>query len=107
MNTRQKFIASCSNPYYENFATREEVKEAKQLAKGKYWHESGDAHYCSFSPGGIRRFFAYDGTFHNNSELQNNVYGFLNKLRQSKAKRCAKLWSIGFCKEAKLLENLE
>ena len=106
MTKKQKFIAGCSNPYYDNFATKKEVKKAKQLARGKYWHELEYAQYCSFSPGGLRRFFCYDGFFSSDAKLQNDVYSFRNKLSRLKAKKCAELWAAGFCKEAKLLENL-
>ena len=85
MNNRQKFIASCCNPYYGNFATREEVKEAKQLARGKYWNDDEMYQYVAFSPGGKRYFFAYDD--YDNSK--------------SIAKKSASLWAKGKCAKAK------
>jgi hypothetical protein len=70
MNKRQKFIASCANPYYGGFATKEEVKKAKLLARGKYWIEdlqfgcpqNEEDHNCffAFSPTGRRYYFEFD-----------------------------------------------
>ena len=84
MTNRQKFIASCSNPYYENFATREEVKEAKQLARGKYWNDDEMYQYVAFSPGGKRYFFDYDD--YDNSK--------------SISKKSALLWTKAQCAKA-------
>lgn len=103
MTKRQKYIASCLNPYYKNFATREEVKEAKYLARGKYWHEKDDGKYCSFSPGGLREYFYYGEINCGDADLQNNVYNFTNKIKRLIAKRSAELWSVGLCKCARFL----
>lgn len=105
MTKRQKYIASCSNPYYANYATAEEVRAAKKLARGKFWFDKDFGHYCSFSPGGLRHFFGYGETNHKDSGLQNNVFDFLNKIKKLKAKRAAELWAAGFCKHALLIQD--
>ena len=87
MTNRQKFIAGCINPYNPysgKFATKVEVKQAKQLAKGKYWHDVDNMQYVAFSPGGKRNYFEYD-------ESDNT---------KSIAKKSAALWSKARCSEA-------
>lgn len=60
MTKRQKYIASCGNPYYNGFATKNEVKLAKRLARGKYWYDVDYEEYVSFSPKGYRKYFPCD-----------------------------------------------
>lgn len=88
MNSRQRFIASCINPYYNNFASREEVQLARKLARGRYWNESNHGSYCSYTPCGIRTFFHYD----DNIKLI--------------AKKAARLWAKGKCEESRTVYAL-
>ena len=85
MNKRQKYIAACVNPFFQNFATREEVEIAKDLAKGRYWDEPDYCTYCSFSPKGKRTFYEYS----DDSKLI--------------AKKSAALWAKGECDKANKL----
>ena len=87
MTRRQKFIAGCINPHYGKFATREEVKIAKRLAKQKYWIEDDYSQYVSYSPTGLRMFFEYD-----------------DKIK-SIARKAARLWANGKYKESKSIYN--
>lgn len=89
MNNRQRFIAGCINPYYENFASKEEVRLAKQLARGRYWNDPEYSQYCAYSTTGKRMFFEYDDSI---------------KLQSRKA---ARLWSKGKYKEAQVVYNTD
>ena len=60
LNNRQKFIASCCDPYYNKFATKAEVKAAKKLARGHYWYDANFEEYVAFSPTGIRSYFIHE-----------------------------------------------
>ena len=105
MTKKQKLIASCQNPYYKNLATKEEVKTAKKLARGTYWYDADEAEYCSFSPGGLRKYFSHGSTHVSDVCLQTNVFNFLNETQRKLAKRGAALWAAGYCKEAKIIDG--
>lgn len=108
MNKRQKFIASCGNPYYDKFATREEVKEARLLARGRYWleylqfncpeSEEDFITFCAYSPTGKRSFFDF-GMRHPCSQTQLASW-------KKEAGRCARLWCKGKYKEAEKLDYM-
>jgi len=102
MNKKQRFIASCSNPYFNNFASKKEVKLAKKLARGKYWieylqfgrpkSEEDFENFCAYSPSGKRYFFCF-----------NWFSGANNKQRlrwKKEARKAARLWCKGKYKEA-------
>ena len=102
MSKREKFIASCCNPYYGGLASREEVKQAKFLARGKYWVEDlqfgcsakDEDHdtFCAYSPSGKRYFFHFDWF----SPATNK-----QKIRWKKEARAAAIhWCSGHYKQA-------
>lgn len=101
MNKKQRYIAACVNPYYNRFASKSEVKEAKLLARGKYWLEdsqfgcSGEEDYdtfCAYSPTGKRYYFCFDWYYPATKKQQDR---WKKEVRQA-----ARLWSKGKCKEA-------
>jgi len=87
LNKRQKFIASCCNPYYNKFATKVEVKAAKKLARGHYWYDADYEEYASFSPTGMKKFFTI------------NIYSWAPWNRKKKwkelARKAAREWAKG------------
>lgn len=85
LTNRQKFIASACLPTYGGFSTWDEVREAKLLARGKYWNDEAYAEFISFSPNGEREYFGYD------DEWKFDV------------KKCARLWAKGKKKVAREL----
>lgn len=101
MTSKQKLIASCLNPYYDNYATKKEVKIAKRLACGRFWYDTENYEYCAFSPGGKRYFFTHSsmGISENDPKLRPSE-SLANKLWRQQSKECAKLWANGKCKEA-------
>lgn len=67
LSIKQKRIASYLLPKYGGFASDKEIKQAKELAKGKFWlypdYQDGEPvyeEYVAFSPKGVRKFFEYD-----------------------------------------------
>lgn len=97
MTKRQKHIVSCINPYYNGFATKNEVKKFKRIARGKYWYDSDNYEYVSISPGGKRNYFQW--------EWYGSAKPKLKKRWKSIAKQCAILWSKGKCAKAVKLTN--
>ncbi len=97
MNKREKHIASCMKPTFGAFATLEEIKKVKRLARGHYWYDSDWEEYVSFSPNGRRKFFT---TY---------WYSFaswqLKRKWKSLAKLAAKNWARGNYKKARELEK--
>jgi len=63
LTTRQKYLASCVNPYYKGFSTPKEVREAKELAKGKFWYDSDNMEYWAVSLTGRRYGFGHNFIF--------------------------------------------
>lgn len=99
LTKRQKFIAAATMPTYGGFATRKEVKEAKELARGHYWDEGEDySQLCAYSLSGRREYFEYEW-FSWGTKKQ--------KIRWKKeARKAAKLWTQNKYKEAKDICNM-
>lgn len=107
MSKRQKFIASCCNPYYVGFASKEEVIKAKLLARGKYWledlqygcpaDEEDHDTFCAYSLTGKRYFFTFDWFSWGTTK---------QKVRWKKeARQAASLWCKGQYKKAIQIYN--
>jgi len=98
LSKRQKFIASCIDPYYNKFATKAEVKVAKKLACGHYWYLPDFGEYVSFSPAGIRNFFVHE------------LYSWAPWNRKKKwkelARKSAREWAKGKYSNARDTEKL-
>jgi hypothetical protein len=107
MNKRQKFIASCCNPYYDGFATKTEVKKAKLLARGKFWledlqfgcpaDEEDHDTFCAYSSSGKRYYFCFDW-FSWGTKKQKARW-------KREAQQAARLWCKGKYKEALYIYN--
>lgn len=108
MTKKQRFIADCCNPYYGKFATKKEVKQAKLLARGKYWivylnfgtnQSSEDFNmFCAYSKTGKRRYFEFDWYLPKHSK------NFKKKIK-SKMRKVCRLWCNCKYKEALKLEE--
>lgn len=83
MNKRQKFIASCTNPYFGNYSTKTEVKLAKKLARGKYWNDEDFGIYVSFSPSGEQEDFHYDDSSKNIAKKAARLWAKVNVKNQN------------------------
>lgn len=108
MSKRQRFIASCARPLFGGFSTREEVKQVKLMARGKYWVEdlnfgsSPDSEdhdtFCAYSPTGRRVFFHFE--WYSGASKKQRV-----KWKKS-ARQASRLWCKGLYKEAiKVYDN--
>lgn len=93
MNKRQKAIATNRHPLCreKDFASREEVKSVKLLARRHQWHESDSNQFVAYSPSGRRRFFRY--------------HPYDNELAKKLAQKAARLWAKGQYKRAKEVEH--
>jgi len=98
LSSRQKFIAAASNPTYKGFASREEVKEAKMLARGHYWDEREFEQFCAYSPSGKREFFEYVW-FSWGTKAQ-------HKRWKNEARLVARLWTKGRYGECQRMVDL-
>lgn len=100
MNKRQRYIASCALPSY--CFSKQEIKEAKLLARGKYWLEdlqfgcpaSEEDHdtFCAYSPTGKKYYFCFDWFSWSTKKQQDRW--------KKEARVAARLWCKGKYKEA-------
>jgi hypothetical protein len=98
LTKRQKFIAAAAVPTYGGFASRQEVRETKLLARGHYWDEGEDyTQYCAYSPTGRREYFAYDW-FSWGTNKQKARW-------KQRAKQAAKLWAQGKYECARIVHD--
>lgn len=104
-NNRAKLIASAGDPLYGGFATRDEVRRAKLLARGRYWDntwsqdgEKDFTEFVSFGPNGRRRFFEYDW-FNPSTKKQKERW-------KKEVRSAARLWAAGKYDEADSLYDL-
>lgn len=86
MTKRNKLIAASMFPNIEHNASGEEIREAKLLARGKYWRLD-DCSFVAFSPSGRRQYFDCDPVF---------AKGLV---------KFARLWAKGKTREANKLYN--
>lgn len=101
LTSREKIVASCSNPYYQGFATKTEVKRAKNKARGKFWYDNNLEQYISFSPTGRREFFDVN-FWGDNSKLAQQFFVEWKRI----GKNVARYWSKGQYKKAMDLYRL-
>lgn len=92
LTKKQKQIVSACNPRYDNFASVNEIKSAKLLARGHYWRDNEIDNYVSVSPTGRREFFEYNLC---GPTSQKNIKYWLIM-----AKKSARLWALGKYKMA-------
>lgn len=96
LSKRQKFIASCMVPTYGGFATKQEIKKVKLMARGHCWYDPEYEQIVAYSSSGRRRFFEVD------------LYSWAPWNRKKKWKqlayKAARLWCQG---KIKLSEEVE
>lgn len=98
LTNREKFISSCINPYFDNFATKVEVRAAKLKARGRFWYDSEFEEFVSFSPTGRREFFSVSLWYNSDTpEQEMNTY---YKEWKRIARKAALLWSQGNYKKS-------
>ena len=97
LTIRQKFLASWIDSSFGKIASPEEIKKAKQLARGHYWNDPDFSEYYAASPTGKRQGFEYVWY----SWAPDRVLD--EWLRR--AKKAAKLWAQGKYKESNKIYN--
>ena len=105
LTRRQKFLVSCTNPYYNGFASKSEVKNAKLLARGSYWYNKDFEEWAAFSPGGKRYYFSLACHVSRSKGIPDFILKIHYNYQKRLAKECAKLWACGKCSEAINLEK--
>ena len=93
LTRREKYLASCCNPYYEGFSKREEVKAAKLKARGKYWYDSEFDQFIAFSPNGKRMRFDVE-VWLSSSKNKKRMNSFQTEWKRI-CRKVAFLWAKG------------
>ena len=104
LTKREKTVCSCTNPYYEGFATKKEVKLAKLKARGKYWYDCHFDQFVSFSPNGKRQYFDVE-IWGSSDEPKGRMRSFNNEWKRI-CRKVAALWAKGKCKHSLQLYRL-
>jgi len=97
MSKKFKLIASALNPKFNGFANSKEIKEAKKIARGKFWKLTDFEQFCAYSLSGRRYFFEYEW-FSWGTKIQKNRW-----MRESR--RVCRLWCKNKYKDAMKIYN--